>query len=73
MGSKSLLNAILRLPEGKERTILVKDICLFAIHIFYLKNIEDQKNNLEIISQNLINNIGKYYKQKYPTKTFNFK
>ena len=68
VGSKSLLNAILRLPRGKERTILVRDICLFAIHIFYLKNIEDQKNNLEIISQNLINNIGKYYKQKYPTK-----
>lgn len=70
VGSKSLLKAILRLNEDSDRLNLVKDICLFINQIYNLKYIKNTKTNLELISRNLINNIGKYYKSKYPVKRY---
>lgn len=63
VGSKALIKAVLRLPEDKKRVDLVKDICLFINEIFNLVCVANQKSYLELISRNLLNNIGKYYKR----------
>ena len=70
VGSKSLLNAVLRLPQGKERVKLIKDICIFANNISDLNKFNNSKEKLELISKNLINNFGEYYKSKYPKKEY---
>lgn len=62
VGSKALIKAVLRLPEDKKRVDLVKDICIFTNEIFNLVYVDNQKDYLELISRNLLNNIGKYYK-----------
>ena len=70
VGSKALLKAALRLPEDKYRTELIKDICLFMNQISYISNLNKTKKKVEIISRNLINNFGRYYKKKYPNKKY---
>ncbi len=70
VGSKAILKAILRLPCDRYRIDLVKDISLFIKQIFYIPINGNYKNQLEIISKNLINNFGKYYKSKYPEKKY---
>ena len=63
VGSKALIKAVLRLPGDKKRVDLVKNICIFSDEIFNLLFVDNQKNYLELISRNLVNNIGKYYKE----------
>ena len=62
VGSKALIRAVLRLPEDKKRVNLIKNICIFADELFNLVNLDNQKYYLELVSRNLLNNIGKYYK-----------
>ena len=63
VGSKALIKAVLRLPEDKKRFDLVKNICIFTEQIFNLVFVDNQKKYIELISRNLINNIGKYYRK----------
>ena len=70
VGSKSLFKAILRLPKDLERINLIKDICISINQINNINTYREKNIIIEIISKNIINCLGKYYKKKFPKKKY---